>query len=261
GLSPKELLSIPSFSMAKKFGCNFSDFQPDFERVVEIYNAWGSSECSKKEGNPRPISTTTKKGVGEFTDGSIQKALQNNCRFGFVAGGLDDRGIFSDFYDSDQVQYSPGLTAIFASEQSRDALFQALYQRQCYATTGERILLGFSLAGAFMGSELNTKAKPGLAYNRHITGYAAGTTPIKTIEIIRNGSVIHTLQPKQAYVEFSYDDAEPLQKVVFPAQEEKHPFVYYYLRVTQEDGHMAWSSPIWVDLHEVLQTKKPKKKP
>ena len=24
-------------------------------------------------------------------------------------------------------------------------------------------------------------------------------------------------------------------------------FAFYYLRVTQADGHMAWSSPIWVD--------------
>ena len=24
------------------------------------------------------------------------------------------------------------------------------------------------------------------------------------------------------------------------------PFVYYYIRILQEDGEMAWSSPIWV---------------
>ena len=26
---------------------------------------------------------------------------------------------------------------------------------------------------------------------------------------------------------------------------------YYYLRVIQRDGHMAWSSPIWVDVGEM----------
>ncbi len=262
GLSPKELISIPSFSMAKGFGTNFSDFTPDFERVVEIYNAWGSSECTEKEGNPRPIACEGKNGVSSWSDGSIRKALNNNCRFGFVAGGLDDRGIFGELYDNEQVQYSPGLTAVLAPEQTREALFQALFNRQCYATTGERIIVGFFLAGAPMGSELNTKTKPGLSYNRHISGYIAGTSPIETIEIIRNGNVIHTIKEPSIETDFTFDDAEAVHKVAFPAKGEASAFIYYYLRVIQKDGHMAWSSPIWVDIQEAppQPTKKPKKK-
>ncbi len=262
GLSPKELISIPSFSMAKGFGTNFSDFTPEFERVVEIYNAWGSSECSEKEGNPRPITASTKNGIVSWPEGSIRKALGNNCRFGFVAGGFDDRGIFSDLYSKDQIQYSPGLTAILAPEQTRESLFQALFNRHCYATTGDRIILGFFLAGAPMGSELNTKVKPGLAYNRYITGYIAGTTQIEKVEIIRNGSVIHTINPDTADLDFVFDDAEAIHKIAFPAKGEAPAFVYYYLRVTQKNGHIAWSSPIWVDVLEAapLPPKKPKKK-
>ncbi|MES2121405.1 MAG: DUF3604 domain-containing protein, partial [Chlamydiota bacterium] len=146
--SQKDLLAIPSFTMGKGSETTFEEFCPEYERVVEIYNAWGSSECSVKEGNLRPITSDDKKGVFETEKGSIRKALNNNCRFGFVAGGLDDRGIYSEFYDSEQVQYSPGLTAILAIEQTREALFQALYNRSCYATTGERIVVGFSIAGA-----------------------------------------------------------------------------------------------------------------
>src|SRR5580700_4146732 len=41
--TPKELISIPSFTMAKGFETTFIDFDPEYERVVEIYNAWGSS--------------------------------------------------------------------------------------------------------------------------------------------------------------------------------------------------------------------------
>ncbi len=261
GLAPKELISIPSFSMAKKFGTDFSEFSPEFERVVEIYNAWGSSECLTKEGNLRPISSTSKKGVGEFAEGSIRKALNNNCRFGFVAGGLDDRDLFGSLYDSDQVQYSPGLTAILATEQTRDSLFQALFNRQCYATTGERIILGFFIAGMPLGSELSTKTKPGLFYNRHITGYVAGTTPITSIEIIRNGTVIHTIKPGILTVDFSFDDDKQISQIALPGSKEQPPFTYYYLRVLQEDGHMAWGSPIWIDLHDlpVASPKKPKK--
>lgn len=243
--SPKELISIPSFTMAKKSEYNFDNFDPDFERVVEIYNAWGSSECSKKEGNPRPIASTT--GVQEAVDGSIQKALQRNFRFGFVAGGLDDRGAYSELFESDQEQYSPGLTAIISPVHNREGLIEALYQRSCYATTGERIILGLYLAGIPMGREISTAEKPGLTVNRHLSGYVAGTTELMSVEIIRNGKVIKTFEPHHYSLDFSYDDLTPLDKVVIPAENNKPSFVYYYLRVIQSDGHIAWSSPIWVD--------------
>lgn len=248
--TPKDLISIPSFSMAKSLETTFIDFDPDYERVVEIYNAWGSSECTSKEGNPRPITSDDKKGVFETEKGSIRKALNNNCRFGFVAGGLDDRGVFGEFYESEQVQYSPGITAIIAIEQTREALFQALVNRSCYATTGERIVLGFAIAGASMGSELNTKAKPGLNFNRHLTGFVAGTTPIKEILFIRNGKPFHTIHPKHEHHEFAFDDTELLSKILLTSPDDRPQFVYYYMRVIQEDGHMAWSSPIWIDQTE-----------
>lgn len=246
-LSPKELISIPSFTMGKGSEFNFDHYDPDFERVVEIYNAWGSSEMSKKEGNPRPISTLDGKGIQESAEGSIQKALLRNCRFGFVAGGLDDRGLYGELYDSDQIQYSPGLTAIIAPTYSREALIEALYQRSCYATTGERIIVGLSLAGVSMGKETSTADKPGLTVNRHLSGYVAGSCNLKSIEVIRNGEVIHTFYPKTYFLDFTYDDMVPLETVAIEGGSGKPRFIYYYLRATQEDGHMAWGSPIWVD--------------
>ena len=245
--SPKELLSIPTFTMGKGYEYDFENYDPDFERVVEIYNSWGSSECSKKEGNELSITCSGKKGVHESAEGSIQKALQRNCRFGFVAGGLDDRGIYSDFFESDQEQFNPGLTAIIAGEHSKAALGEALYNRSCYATTGERIILGLSLAGVPMGGETSTGVKHGLRVNRHLAGYVAGTDNLKSVEIIRNGKVIKTYEPEGYSLEFAYDDMTPIEKVVIDAKDKKPPFVYYYIRVTQEDGHTAWSSPIWVD--------------
>lgn len=261
--SPKEIISIPSFTMAKGIEYNFDQFDPEYERVVEIYNAWGSSENTKKEGNPFPISCTDSSGYPETADGSIQKALQRNCRFGFVAGGLDDRGIYSDLFDSTQEQYSPGLTAIAAPAYTREAISEALYQRSCYATTGERIIVGLFLAGLPMGRETSTQEKRGLVVNRHLSGYVAGTTTLKKVEIIRNGKVLTTFEPDEYFLEFTYDDLTPLDKVAIDAKDKKPPFVYYYLRVTQEDGHMAWSSPIWVDYIPLSSLPKlaPKKAP
>jgi len=254
--SPKEIIGIPCFTMGKGFDYDFKDFDPDYERVVEIYNAWGSSECTKKEGNTRPILATNKKGVSETADGSIQKALLRNCRFGFVAGGLDDRGLYGDLFDNDQTQYSPGMTAIIAAEHSRSALTEALYNRSCYATTGQRIIVGLYLAGSPMGTELTTAHKHGLMVNRHLSGYVAGTTALSKIEIIRNGKVIKTFEGIGYSMDFTYDDMVPLEKAVIDAKDKKPPFVFYYVRVTQEDGHMAWSSPIWVDMVPLIKTPK-----
>lgn len=262
GHNPKDLLSIPSFTMAKGLETSFSDFHPDQERVVEIYNAWGCSECSEKEGNLRPITAESKQGLFGSDKGSIRKALAANHRFGFVAGGLDDRGVYQELYNSDQVQYSPGLTAIIALEHTREALFQGLYNRSCYATTGARIILGFSIAQSFMGTELNTKAKPGLHFNRYISGFVAGTDLIEEISFIRNGTIFHTLYPKASEYDFTVDDTDSLSSIAFKAVDGKLPFVYYYVRVIQRDGHIAWSSPIWIDITDatLLTSKKGKAK-
>lgn len=259
--SPKELISIPCFTMGKGYDYNFKEFDPEFERVVEIYNSWGSSEYTAKEGNRAPIKSSNKKGVQETAEGSIQKALLKNCRFGFVAGGLDDRGIYAGFYEGNQEQYPPGLTAIISPEHSRSAFADALYNRSCYATTGERIILGLYLAGHPMGKEISTADKPGLMINRHFSGYVAGTTGLSAVELVRNGKVIKSFDSNGYALEFTYDDMTPIQSVLIDAKDKKPPFVFYYLRVIQEDGHMAWSSPIWVDFVPPVQGAKtaPKK--
>ena len=245
--SPKELIAIPAFTMGKGFEYDFKEFDPDFERVVEIYNSWGCSERTEKEGNPLPIKAESKKGIQETAEGSIQKALEMGHRFGFVAGGLDDRGFYAPFYEGGQVQYPPGLTAIIAPEFSRASMAEALYNRSCYATTGEKIILGVTVAGIGIGQETSTVQKHGLTVCRHIAGFVAGHAPIYQIEIIRNGKVIKTFEPDASSFDFTYDDMDPLNKIAIVPKDKKPPFVYYYIRVTEENGHMAWSSPIWID--------------
>ena len=255
----KDLISIPTFTMAKGYHFDFKEHDPEHEPVVEIYNSWGSSECTAKEGNPRPIKAKGRKGISEEPAGSIRAALNQGHRFGFVAGGLDDRGIYSDLYRAEQEQYSPGMTAILAPAHTRDSLSQSLIKKSCYATTGARIILVFNIAGKNMGSELNTTDKPGLLFNRHITGSIAGTAPIQEIALIRNGEVFHTYHPHETSFDFQLDDTEPLENIVISGPSDYPSFAYYYLRIIQEDGHIAWASPIWIDLDNA-SAKKPKKK-
>lgn len=258
GHTPKDLISIPTFTMGKDIDCDFSDHNPEFEPVVEIYNAWGSSECTEKEGNPRPISSKSKDGVKETQEGSIRRALNNNHRFGFVAGGYDDRGVFHGLHGTDQVQYSAGITGILASAHTRDGLISALHRRSCYATTGARMVMGLSIAGEPMGSMISTGKKPGLAYVRYLTGYCVGTEDLEVVEIIRNGEVFHSFQPDGFSFTLEFDDTDPLADICLKGEE--NPFTYYYLRAIQKDGHIAWSSPIWIDLSAEQAAKKGKKK-
>ena len=57
------------------------------------------------------------------------------------------------------------------------------------------MIIGLYLAGIPMGKEISTAEKPGLAINRHLSGYVAGTTKLHKVEIIRNGKVIQTFSP------------------------------------------------------------------
>ncbi len=265
---PKDLISIPSFTMANQSLYNFENFTPEYEHVVEIYNAWGSSECLASEGNTKPIYSKSQKGFNESKEGSIRTALNNNCRFGFVAGGLDDRGIFSKLFDTDQVQYTPGLTAVLSPSHSRESIIHALINHSCYATTGARIIIGLNIAEKPMGTKLDILSKPGLSYNRHITGYAIGTTLIKDITIFRNGEEYKVFHPESDCFEFTVDDSDLLEKLLLKANHGNPECVYYYMRVIQEDEHIAWTSPIWIDvtpsehLTTVITKKtKPKSKP
>ena len=234
----KELLSIPCSTMSKACSYDFSSHNDEFSPVVEIYNSWGSSECTKKEGNWRPF-------LSEKEEGSIRKALNDNVRLGFVAGGMDTRGAYADMAD-DQMQYSAGFTAVLTPNHSRNAIFDALHSRACYATTGARIVIGLYIASEKMGSELSTSDKAGLKWNRYIEGYVAGTDTIDKIEIIRNGELWESWTPDSPNYSFEIDDSEPLESMVI--EKDDKSFAYYYMRVLQKDGHIAWSSPIWIDL-------------
>jgi hypothetical protein len=123
-----------------------------------------------------------------------------------------------------------GFAAVYASELTRDGIFDALRRKSCYATTAERILLEFRLNHKPMGSSITVGTGTKLSF----TGTVGGTAPIERIELVRNGEVIDSVAGTSLIEHYTYEgisaDAD----------------TYYYLRVTQTDGERAWSSPIWV---------------
>jgi hypothetical protein len=60
---------------------------------------------------------------------------------------------------------------------------------------------------------------------------------IKSIEILRNSEVIKNIKP----TEYLKQTGNYVDKGVEASQTP----LYYYIRVIQENNHIAWSSPVW----------------
>ena len=122
------------------------------------------------------------------------------------------------------------LMAVLAEDLTRQSVFQGVYHRRTYATTGERIILRFRIGDIEMGGEGATPRRP------RIDVEAVGTAPIATVRIVKDGKVIHATQPEAERAAFAYLDAEGAA-----------PGSYYYVDLVQIDGEKAISSPIWLD--------------
>ena len=123
-----------------------------------------------------------------------------------------------------------GLVCILAPENRRRPVFSALYDRHCYATTGDRIVLDFRLNGRLMGSEVEVSGEPELAVTVH------GTAKIKEVRVLRNNAPVRTVSPEALDATFSWRDSE------LPEGEA----CYYHVHVIQQNKEEAVSSPIWV---------------
>lgn len=122
------------------------------------------------------------------------------------------------------------LVAVYAGKLTREGVFQALYHRQTYATTGSRIILQFQLEGAPMGSEVRVKRPP------RIVASAEGTAPIKVMRVVKNGEIVHAIESGSMAASLEYVDTSG-----------DYQNKFYYIDLVQQDGEKAISSPIWVN--------------
>ncbi len=82
-----------------------------------------------------------------------------------------------------------------------------------------------------MGDEFDARGPVQLKVHVH------GTGPIARIDIIKDFKYAFSTEPHKDRVEFQWTDAERGR----PAG-----LSWYYVRAIQEDGELAWASPIWV---------------
>ena len=249
---------IPHHTASNGNFYDYKDHDPEIERLVEIYSSWGSSECSVHDGNPYPITPSglaqggfvnVPMDSGEVPRGFVQRALAMGRRLGFVGGGDDHLGHPGDPVKTgpEPFAYADGLMGLWAPELTREAVFEAMYDRHTYATTGARIVVLFRVAGAFMGDEIEVVERPELADARPIEAFITGEAKLAQVEILRNNEVVYSVRPEGSELSLEWTDEEPLEPLAqTPVDEDQPPFVQYYLRVLQSDGQMAWASPVWL---------------
>lgn len=206
-LRGQDVITIPH-TIAAGGGTNFAFNDPAMEPLLEIYQ--GCRMSYEADGAPRVNSAQ------RYAAGLAQSALEKGYKIGFIA---------SSDHRSTHISYA----AVYAEGPDREAIFRALQRRHAYAAT-DNIVMDVRVGDAIMGDATTSRDKPQV----HVA--VRGTGPIHNVQIIKDNKYVYTVEPRVREVSFAYRDADA-----------KPGESYYYVRVQQEDGQMAWASPIWVN--------------
>ncbi len=189
------------------------------EWLVEVCSIHGSSEYYGGEaGIYHPVE-------GAF----VRDALEKGYKLGIIGGG--------DTHDGHPGQKSvgalvTGIIGVYSPELTREAVWEAFRKRQVYGTSGPKIILNFRVADSPMGSEVSWPASQGPV---PIACRVVACGEIDRVEVIRNGEEVFSRGGEGVAAQFLLEDPDP------PGGTS-----WYYVRVIQKDGNMAWSSPVWL---------------
>lgn len=143
---------------------NLDWYEPAIEKLAEIHSTHGTSEWFIFDALSRGYQVAITAG----TDGVMGRP------------GADQPG-------RRLIRNLPnGLTAVYATELTREAMWDALKARRCYATNGSRIFLDVDVNGHPMGAECQIEAKP------LITIKIEGTAALERIDLFRGTDIICT---------------------------------------------------------------------
>lgn len=188
------------------------------ERLTEVFSVHGNCEYY---GCPGMIYHAQ---AGHF----VQDVLVRGRRLGLLASGDGHIGHPGRSIPS----YQQGLVGFIADELTREAIWEALYERRVYGTTGARILLNFRINEYPIGSEIPDDE---MNVPRHCTINVFGTDPITSVALLKNNTVIAEAFGSSMFETLEFTDNDPA-----------HCGDFYYIRIMQRDGHQAWAGPIWL---------------
>lgn len=204
-------------------GVDWENHDEEAQCLAEIVSTHGAFEYMGNE----PITHRGGKS-GHF----IQDALAKGLKFGLI-GGSDGHGlIYHHGIGRKKEEWRTGLSGVIVESRSKEELFKSLKKRKCFATSGSQIEIKFKINGHWMGEEISINEFPEIEID------VFGTAPLHYVMLIRDNKEVLCLGKDRS--EGCRVAKKYIDKTVTKG---KH---WYYLRIIQEDGKMAWSSPIWV---------------
>ncbi len=116
---------------------------------------------------------------------------------------------------------------------SEEGIYEAIRERRMYSTEDKNLELGYTVNGSMMGSTLSTVPE---ALDIEVSvADPDKTDSISKVEIVANsGKVVYT-----------WDDPAELTAGLLTAQLVPS-YSYYFVRVTEADGDLAVTAPVWV---------------
>ncbi len=194
-------------------GTDWRDNDSAVEPIVEIYQ--GDRNNYEHQGAPRSATRETQ--IGGFEPaGFVWNALSKGYKLGFQAS-------------SDHISTHISYAVVLVEEPTRQGILDAFKQRHCYGAT-DNIIAIVSCQDHLMGDEFTTSKKPTLEIN------AFGTQPIARVSVVKDMKYVYTTGPNKRQVKFRWTDNQPtVGKTSF-----------YYVRIDQQDGQIAWASPMWI---------------
>ena len=177
--------------------------------VAEIFQTRGSYEYP---GAPRHANNATGE-PGNY----IRDAWARGLKIGVIASPDHGGGL--------------GKAAVWAREKTRQAILEGVRARRTFGTTAARIRIDFRVNGHLMGEVAERRDGP-----VSVTAEVQSPQPIDRIEICRNNEFVYSSSPDTPAASIEFVDQAPADGPSF-----------YYLRVIQSDGEIAWSSPVWLE--------------
>lgn len=207
-------ITIPHTGADPGMGTAWEVQDDRYQRLCEIFQACrGSYEHS---GCPREFTNTRNK------KGFYWNALEKGYKVGVVAS--TDHG------------YGVAYACVYAPENTRQAIWQAMWDRRTYGSTTYGLILELRSGSRWMGEEWAQKDAPPLEI------YVRGAAPIRSVEILGRSRVLHA----EGSVEKPLHAQEHRIRWTDPEWDAQTAEQWYYVRVIQVDDEMAWSSPVWV---------------
>lgn len=206
------------------------------ERTVFCIPHYGGRKGNPEWHNPRVQRMIEVFSEHRRSEDWMTPFLTNRYRLGIIASadghfGNPGYGYLKPSYDWDKQEIGMASVAVYAGERTRESIFEALYDRHVYATSGDRIVLEVRSGEHMMGDEFRSDTPPSFDVR------VVGTAEIVKIEVKKNSEVVHTFEPKSGTAEVNWTDDG------FKAGDS----AYYYFRVVQSNNEEAISSPLWVN--------------